>query len=147
MLHETSIGDGKEVFLQKNKKKEKELTFYAIRGLIHGIYWSATFDFDNRKTTATNCPTSFPVFTPTRPTEREGERENFSQKKGSRKFQVTFLGQKSVENGQLYHCLDVRKSQERQASKKFYNKCSENSRSLIVFRTDIFRKLTLGAPV
>ena len=35
---------------------------------------------------------------------------------------------------------------ERQASKKFYNKCSENSRSLIVFRTDIFRKLTLGAP-
>ena len=29
-------------------------------------------------------------------------------------------------------------------SKKFYNKCSENSRSQIVFRTDIFRKLTLG---
>ena len=29
---------------------------------------------------------------------------------------------------------------------KFYNKCSENSRSQIVFRTDIFRKLTLGAP-
>ena len=25
-------------------------------------------------------------------------------------------------------------------------KCSENSRSQIVFRTDIFRKLTLGAP-
>ena len=25
------------------------------------------------------------------------------------------------------------------------NKCSENSRSQIVFRTDIFRKLTLGA--
>ena len=36
---------------------------------------------------------------------------------------------------------------EKQASKKFYNKCSENSRSQIVFRTDIFRKLTLGAPV
>ena len=34
----------------------------------------------------------------------------------------------------------------RQASKKFYNKCFENSRSQIVFRTDIFRKLTLGAP-
>ena len=34
----------------------------------------------------------------------------------------------------------------RQASKKFYNKCSENSRSQIVFRTDIFGKLTLGAP-
>ena len=33
-----------------------------------------------------------------------------------------------------------------QASNKFYNKCSENSRSQIVFRTDIFRKLTLGAP-
>ena len=33
----------------------------------------------------------------------------------------------------------------RQASKKFYNKCFENSRSQIVFRTDIFRKLTLGA--
>ena len=34
----------------------------------------------------------------------------------------------------------------KQASKTFYNKCSENSRSQIVFRTDIFRKLTLGAP-
>ena len=33
-----------------------------------------------------------------------------------------------------------------QASKKFNNKCSENSRSQIVFRTDISRKLTLGAP-
>ena len=33
------------------------------------------------------------------------------------------------------------------ASKKFYNKCSENSRSQIVFRTDIFQKLTLGVPV
>ena len=33
-----------------------------------------------------------------------------------------------------------------QASKKFYNKCSENSRSQIVFRTNIFRKLSLGAP-
>ena len=28
----------------------------------------------------------------------------------------------------------------------FTKKCSENSRSQIVFRTDIFRKLTLGAP-
>ena len=28
----------------------------------------------------------------------------------------------------------------------FYNKCSENSRSEIVFRTDIFPKLTLDAP-
>ena len=35
---------------------------------------------------------------------------------------------------------------ERQASKKFYNKFSENSRSQIVFRTDVFRKLALGAP-
>ena len=34
----------------------------------------------------------------------------------------------------------------RQASKEFYNRCSENSRSQIVFRTDILRKLTLGAP-
>ena len=33
-----------------------------------------------------------------------------------------------------------------QESKKFYKKCCENSRSQIVFRTDIFRKLTLGAP-
>ena len=31
-------------------------------------------------------------------------------------------------------------------AEKFYNKCSENSRSQIVFRTDIFQKLTLGAP-
>ena len=36
--------------------------------------------------------------------------------------------------------------QERRASKKVYNKFSENSRSEIVFRTDIFRKLSLGAP-
>ena len=42
--------------------------------------------------------------------------------------------------------LDVRKSWEEQASKIFYNKCSENSRSQIVFGIDIFRKLTLGAP-
>ena len=34
----------------------------------------------------------------------------------------------------------------RQASKKFYSKCSGNSRSQVVFRTDIFRKFTLGAP-
>ena len=39
------------------------------------------------------------------------------------------------------------KSKERQESKKFNNKCSENSRSQIVFRTDIFQKLSLGAPV
>ena len=32
--------------------------------------------------------------------------ETFSQKKGSRKLQVTFLGSKSVKNGQLYHFLD-----------------------------------------
>ena len=31
---------------------------------------------------------------------------------------------------------------ERPASKKFYNKFSENFSSQIVFRTDIFRKLT-----
>ena len=42
--------------------------------------------------------------------------------------------------------LNVRKSQERQASMKYYNNCAENSISQIVFRTDIFRKLTLGAP-
>ena len=34
----------------------------------------------------------------------------------------------------------------RQAGKKVYDKCSENSRSQIVSRTDIFRKLPLGAP-
>ena len=28
----------------------------------------------------------------------------------------------------------------------FFNKCSENSSSQIVFRTDIFLKWTLGAP-
>ena len=33
-----------------------------------------------------------------------------------------------------------------QVIKKFYKKCSENSRSQMVFRTNIFRKLTLGAP-
>ena len=34
----------------------------------------------------------------------------------------------------------------RQASKKFYNKCSENSKSQIVFRTDIFPKIVVGCP-
>ena len=32
------------------------------------------------------------------------------------------------------------------ASKKFYNKCSENSSSQIVFRTDIFPKIVVGCP-
>ena len=41
---------------------------------------------------------------------------------------------------------DEVQAKERQASKKFYNKCSENSRSQIVFQTDIFRKLSLVAP-
>ena len=72
--------------------------------------------------------------------------ENFSHKKGSQKFQVTFLGQKSVKNGQLHPFWEVRKSYETHASKKFNNKCSENSRSQIVFLTDIFQKLSLGAP-
>ena len=31
-------------------------------------------------------------------------------------------------------------------SKKFYNKCSENSRSQVVFWTDIFAKNDVGAP-
>ena len=31
-------------------------------------------------------------------------------------------------------------------ARNFYNKCSENSKTQIVFPTDIFRKLTLGAP-
>ena len=40
----------------------------------------------------------------------------------------------------------VRKSEDMQTSTKFNNKNFENSRSQIVFRTDIFRKLSLGAP-
>ena len=43
--------------------------------------------------------------------------------------------------------VDVRKSLERQASKKFYNKFSENSSSQIVFRTDIFSKIAVGCPL
>ena len=31
-------------------------------------------------------------------------------------------------------------------ARNFWKKCSENSRSQIVFPTDIFRKLSLGAP-
>ena len=31
-------------------------------------------------------------------------------------------------------------------ARNFSNKCSENSRSQIVFGTDIFQKLSLGAP-
>ena len=62
-----------------------------------------------------------------------------------RKFQPKKRLPKIV--GDLYfHFLDVRKSQERQTSKNFWKKCSENFRSQIGFRTDIFRKLSLGAP-
>ena len=39
-----------------------------------------------------------------------------------------------------------RRGETRETSKKFWKKCSENSRSQIVFRTDIFRKLSLGVP-
>ena len=45
-----------------------------------------------------------------------------------------------------YTIFYVWKSWKRQAITKFYNKCFENSRSEIVFRTDISWKLTLGAP-
>ena len=45
-----------------------------------------------------------------------------------------------------YTILEMFENPRRQASQKFYNKCSQNSRSQIVFRTDIFRKLPLGAP-
>ena len=48
-------------------------------------------------------------------------------------------------NYTIFRCLKILGEAGRQA-RKFYNKCSENSRSLIVFRTDIFRELTLGAP-
>ena len=48
--------------------------------------------------------------------------------------------------GNYTNFLDIRKSYERQASKKFYYNCSKNSRSQIVLQTDIFPKLTLGAP-
>ena len=33
-----------------------------------------------------------------------------------------------------------------EGKQEIYNKCSENSRSQIVFRTDISRKLKLGVP-
>ena len=72
--------------------------------------------------------------------------ENFSQKKAPENSRWPFQCKISVKNGQLYNFLDVRKSYKKQASKKFYKKCSENARSQIVFRTDIFLKLTLGAP-
>ena len=59
---------------------------------------------------------------------------------------MTFLGYKSVKNRQLNHFFDVQKSQESQGTKKFYNKFSENSRSKIVFRTDILPKIVFGCP-
>ena len=39
-----------------------------------------------------------------------------------------------------------RRGRQAKLSKKFYNKCSENSRSQIVFRTDIFPKIAVGCP-
>ena len=59
---------------------------------------------------------------------------------------MTFLGQKSVKNGQLYHFLDVRKILGEADKQEILGKMSENSRTQIVFRTDIFRKLSLDAP-
>ena len=47
---------------------------------------------------------------------------------------------------QIFSWFCVYSSKERQASKKCYNKCFENSRSQIVFRTDIFRKMDVGCP-
>ena len=47
-------------------------------------------------------------------------------------------------NYTIFRCSKIL---EEAGKQEIYNKCSENSRSQIVFRTDIFRKLTLGAPV
>ena len=64
--------------------------------------------------------------------------ENFSQKKGSRKFQVTFLRKKSVKKRAIIPFFRCSKEILQQMFRKF--------QSQIVFRTDIFQKLTLGAP-
>ena len=48
-----------------------------------------------------------------------------------------------MDNCTIFRCSKILGGKE---SKKFYNKCSENSRSQIVFQTDIFQKLSLGAP-
>ena len=48
--------------------------------------------------------------------------------------------------GSYINFLEVRKSWERQASKKFFRKWSENSRPQIVFRTDNFPKIVVGCP-
>ena len=45
-----------------------------------------------------------------------------------------------------YKIFEGLENPRRVGSKKFYNKCSENSRSQIVFRTDIFKKSSLGSP-
>ena len=57
-----------------------------------------------------------------------------------------FKGKNLFKMGNYTIFLRCSKIRGEAGSKKFYNKCSENSRSQIVFRTDIFRKLTLGAP-
>ena len=56
-----------------------------------------------------------------------------------------FQGKNHLKMGN-YTIFYVQKSQDMQTSTKFNNKNFENSRSQIVFRTDIFRKLSLGAP-
>ena len=71
---------------------------------------------------------------------------NFQPEKMLLKILGDLFRVKIRSKGAIMPFLDVRKSFERQASNKFYNKCGENSRSQIVFRTDIFRKLTLGVP-
>ena len=48
-----------------------------------------------------------------------------------------------MDNYTIFRCSKILGGK---GSKKFYNKCSENSRSEIVFRTDIFPKIVVGCP-
>ena len=72
--------------------------------------------------------------------------ENFSQKKRLPKILGDLFRVKICYKWTNIPFLGGSKILGEAGKQEIYNKCSENSRSEIVFRTDIFRKLTLGAP-
>ena len=80
----------------------------------------------------------------------QGSKLTFSKisarKKAPENSRRPFQGKNPLKTGNYTILGGGRKSQERQASKKFNNKCYENSRSQIIFRTDIFQNSSLGAP-
>ena len=73
--------------------------------------------------------------------------ENFSQKtEGSQKILGDLFSVKIRSKWAIIPFFRSLKILGEAGKQDIYNKCSQNSRSQIVFRTDIFQELSLGAP-